>query len=156
MPFSRIPIWKSNGSDDLLMTEINKPRESRHHCSLRKISEVKWQYYSSRSALSRVGFCFNSMSGLCCEPCWLAVPVATRFVHRLRPSLLFRADCHLCTWKSKKIETSKRIVWRLWFPQKGGQVWMATFSLQFSVASDSSWPWLLLPPPPKITAVQHT
>ena len=91
MPFSHIPIWKLNGSDDLLMTEINKPRESWHHYSLRKLSEVKWQYYSSRSALSRVGFCFNCMSGLCCEPCWLAVPATICFVHRLCPSLLFHS-----------------------------------------------------------------
>lgn len=51
VPFSHNLIWKVNDSDDLLMTQINKPRESWHCYSLRSLSEVKWQYHSSQSAL---------------------------------------------------------------------------------------------------------
>lgn len=83
MPFSHNLIWKVNDSDDLLMTQINKPRESWHRYSLRWLSEVKWQYYFSQSALKeRDSFCFNCMSGLCCELCWLVMPLTTCFVHR--------------------------------------------------------------------------
>lgn len=107
MLFSHNLIWKVNDSDDLLMTQINKPRESWHHYSLRRLSEVKWQYHSSQSVpKERDTFCFNCMSGLCCELYWLVMPVTTCFVHRFSVPLFWLKLTTVYTYL-KKTEQNK-------------------------------------------------
>lgn len=113
IPFFQNLMWKVNDSDDLLMNQINKPRESWHCYSLRRLSEVKWQYHSIQSALTEThAFCFNCISGLCCELCWLNMPVTTCFIRRFAISLLSKAHHNLYipgkTFKKRKI-----IFWHL-------------------------------------------
>lgn len=92
MPFFQNLMWKMNDSDDLLMNQINKPRESWHCYSPRRLSEVKWQYLSIQSARTEShAFCFNCMSGLCCELRWLDMPVTTCFICRFSVPLLSKA-----------------------------------------------------------------